>query len=84
MSDVFVYLIDGFPAGIHEAVMPGADDDYSVYIDRGLSDRERLAAYEHALKHCYGDFERSSVQVIEYENHNDEKRPLHDRHQSRP
>lgn len=69
MSDVFIYLVDGFPAGIHEAVMPGADDDYSVYIDRSLSDRGRLAAYEHALKHCLGDFERSNVQEIEIDAH---------------
>lgn len=68
MSDVFVYEVD-FPRGIREAVTPGPEDDYTIYIDRKLSDEQKLEAYRHALKHCNGDFDRLDVQEIEAEAH---------------
>ena len=83
MSDVYVYQVE-LPPGINEAVTPGADDSYTIYIDARLSDREKLEAYYHALRHCeHGDFEREDAQVIEYENHQDEK-GLYHRHKHRP
>ena len=77
MSEVYVYEID-LPNGINEAVTPGADDSYTIYIDARLSDREKLEAYYHALRHCdRGDFGKEDVQVIEHENHQDEIREIH-------
>ena len=65
MSDVYVYYVDDFPRGIHEAIMPGAEDDYSVYLDRNMSEKKRLEAYYHAVGHSEGDFEKEDVQEIE-------------------
>lgn len=77
MSEVYVYEVD-LPNGINEAVTPGADDSYTIYIDARLSDREKLEAYYHALRHCeHGDFGKEDVQVIEHENHQDEIREIH-------
>ena len=81
MSDVYVYEIN-LPNGINEAVTPGYEDDYTIYIDAGLSYQKKLDAYRHALRHCSGDFERADVEEIEYENHQNET-GLHDRHRNR-
>lgn len=69
MSNVYVYEVD-LPRGVNEAVTPGAEDDYTIYIDAGLSDARKLMAYYHALKHCTGDFDRINVQEIELNAHN--------------
>ena len=68
MEDVYVYEID-LPKGIREMVTPTADNSYTVYIDRKLSDAGKMKAYRHALRHCCGDFERSNVQEIENNAH---------------
>lgn len=68
MEDVYVYEID-LPKGIREMVAPTADNSYTVYIDRKLSDNGKMKAYQHALLHCYGDFERDDVQDIENDAH---------------
>ena len=68
MEDVYVYLVN-LPDGIHEMVASGVDG-YTIYIDEKLSDVGRMKAYEHALRHIKnGDFEKESVQEIEYEAH---------------
>lgn len=69
MSDYFVYMVP-FPDGIREAVTPGFENDYTIYINERLSDEEKLKAYWHALHHCTnGDFERENVQDIEAKAH---------------
>lgn len=68
MNDVYVYLVS-LPAGIHEMVASGVDG-YTVYIDEKLSEPGRLEAYRHALRHIINnDFEKESVQEIEFEAH---------------
>lgn len=58
-------LID-FPNRGKEMVIPNEDDSYTVLINARLSDVERMAAYEHAMKHIVGnDFEKDEVQIIE-------------------
>jgi len=69
MPDVHVYLID-LPNDVHEMVTPDTEDaDYTIYINRRLSDHKRLEAYSHAVRHCKKDFERSNVQEVEAEAH---------------
>ena len=68
MEDVYVYEVD-LPKGIKEMVSLAADNSYTVYINRRLSDDRKLRAYLHALRHCCGDFERSDVQDIETDAH---------------
>lgn len=51
-------------------VTPDTEDaDYTIYINRRLSDHKRLEAYSHAVRHCEKDFERSNVQEVEAEAH---------------
>lgn len=64
MEDIYVYEVD-LPRGINEMVSPAADNSYTIYIDRRLSDDGKMKAYRHALRHCMGDFEKSDVQEIE-------------------
>lgn len=67
-DDVFIYLID-LPAKINEAVTPCLDG-YTIYINRNLSKDSQLKAYLHALHHIMNkDFERSDIQQIESEAH---------------
>lgn len=68
--DVYVYEID-LPMSVHEMVTPDtADDGYTVYINRRLSDNKKFEAYHHALRHCIScDFERADVQQVEVSAH---------------
>lgn len=68
MESVYVYEVK-LPKGIREMVSPDAEDGYTIYIDRRLSDPDKLKAYRHALRHCRGDFSRASVQDIEKDAH---------------
>jgi hypothetical protein len=68
VEDVYVYEVD-LPRGINEMVSPAADNSYTIYIDRRLSDAGKMKAYRHALRHCMGDFEKSNVQEIEDDAH---------------
>lgn len=69
MSDYFVYMVP-FPDGIREAVTPGYENDYTIYINENLPDEEKLKAYRHALHHCINnDFEKDNVQEIEEKAH---------------
>lgn len=69
MSDYYVYVVP-FPDGIREAVTPGFENDYTIYLNEKLSDEEKLKAYRHALNHCINnDFEREDVQEIEEQAH---------------
>ena len=69
MADVYTYLVP-LPSGVKEMVTPCADGNYTVYINDGISSDERLAAYDHAMKHINGeDFEKIDVQAIESESH---------------
>ena len=69
MSDYFVYMVP-FPDGIREAVTPGFENDYTIYLNEKLTDEEKLKAYRHAVNHCInGDFEKDNVQEIEAKAH---------------
>ena len=62
-------LID-FPNKGKEMVIPNEDGSYTILINAKLSDAERMAAYEHAMKHIVGnDFEKDEVQKIEAKIH---------------
>jgi len=41
LSDYFVYMVP-FPDGIREAVTPGYENDYTIYINEKLPDEEKL------------------------------------------
>ena len=67
--DVNVYLIN-FPVPGRELVTENEDGSYTILINARLSDKGRLQAYEHALRHIEaGDFEGGSVQEIEARAH---------------
>lgn len=67
-EEIFVYHIP-LPDGIHEMVLP-CPDGYTVYIDEGLTYEERIREYLHAKNHIRSrDFEKSDVQEIEAESH---------------
>ena len=68
MESVYVYEVK-LPKGIKEMVSPDAEDGYTIYINRRLSDPDKMKAYRHALRHCIRDFERSDVQEIESDAH---------------
>ena len=69
MADVYTYLVP-LPSGVREMVTPCADGDYTVYINDGISSDERMAAYDHAMKHINGeDCEKCDVQDIESDAH---------------
>lgn len=68
MESVYVYEVK-LPKGIKEMVSPDAEDGYTIYINRRLSDPDKMKAYRHALRHCMRDFERSDVQEIENDAH---------------
>ena len=71
MANIFVYFVL-LPKGINEAVVSGVDQ-FTVYINRNLSESKRLEAYNHAMKHIeMGHFDidcDKDVQRVEYEAH---------------
>lgn len=72
MSDYYVYMVP-FPDGIREAVTPGYENDYTIYINENLPDEEKLKAYRHAVNHCIrNDFAKENVQEIEANAHKKE------------
>jgi hypothetical protein len=72
MSDVYVYQVK-LPKGINEMVIPGIENDYTVYIDIDLPPDKQMAAYRHAIKHCErNDFGKDNVQEIETDAHKEE------------
>ncbi|MBR2999559.1 MAG: hypothetical protein IKF39_01050 [Oscillospiraceae bacterium] len=69
MIDLYVYQVK-LPAGINEMVTPGAEDDYTIYINSELPPQKKLDAYRHAVNHCKrNDFGGYDVQIIEKEAH---------------
>lgn len=47
-------------------VIKNEDGSYTILINARLSDRGRIEAYKHALKHIINDdFEKENVQMIE-------------------
>lgn len=58
--------------GIPGSVWKNADDSYTIFIDARLNEVERQKVFLHEMKHIYkNDFERESVQKIEFDAHND-------------
>ena len=69
MSDVFIYQID-MPQDMGEAISPGWEDDYTIYVNRNHSYHKRLESIDHAFGHMRGeDFGKDDVQRIETEAH---------------
>ena len=67
-DDVYVYLAK-MPNRIRGVVTP-CIDGYTIYINDRLDRESMLRTYEHEMRHIKnGDFERSDVQIIEYEAH---------------
>lgn len=68
-DDIFIYVVD-MPISVHEAVLP-CFCGYTVYINSKLSYRERVKAYNHAMKHIENnDFEcEEDIQTIEARAH---------------
>jgi len=68
MGNVFVYIID-LPPNVSEMVVP-CFDGYTVYLDAKLSQRGKIEAYRHALRHIErDDWNNTDVQHIERKNH---------------
>lgn len=66
MTPVVNCNIINFPNGGNEMVVKNEDGSYTILINAKLSDRGRIEAYEHALKHIENeDFEKMNVQEIE-------------------
>lgn len=73
MSNIYVYQLD-LPPTVREMVTPGADDDFTVYINSRLSDSAKAHALAHAVNHCKNeDFNKENVQEIELEAHRRER-----------
>ena len=71
MEDVYVYPAD-LPPKIKAFSTPCLDG-FTVYINSNLTKFDQMEAYEHELKHIEnGDFEKHSVQAVEYAAHNKE------------
>ncbi len=69
MSDYYVYRMK-LPNGINEMVTPGAENDYTIYINSALPYDKQIAAYRHAIRHCErNDFGRNDVGEIESDAH---------------
>lgn len=71
MADHYTYLVPLKKRfGIDEAVTPGSDDSYTIYIDNTLDEAHRMEAYNHAIRHIENcDFEKPDVQKIESSAH---------------
>lgn len=68
--DVNVVLIDFKDIKGNEMVTPNSDGSYTILINARLSYGSQLKAYEHAMRHIHNnDFEKASVQAIEYVAH---------------
>lgn len=73
MVDTYVYLID-LPDGVRGCTVPGANNDFTIYIDKRLSDEQQLKTYQHELRHILeGDFEKADVVEIEAGTHKKEE-----------
>lgn len=70
MADVNVVLLDFKTSKGNEMISANEDGTYTILINSRLSYAGQLKAYEHAIKHIQqNDFEKNSVQKIEYEAH---------------
>lgn len=62
--------IINFPNCGNEMVIKNEDGSYTVLINSKLSDKGRVIAYQHALRHIEeDDFNKYDVQEIEYDAH---------------
>ena len=69
-KDVNVALLN-MPTTTAETVTENSDGSFTIFINSRLSYERQLKAYAHAIKHIEsGDFEKHSVQSIEYQTHN--------------
>lgn len=68
-TSIFIYCID-LPPHIHEMVVPGMENDFTIYLDIKQDQNQRIKSFIHAMKHIdRGDFDEDNVQTIEINNH---------------
>ena len=68
MDDLHIYRLK-LPKGINEMTVPD-DDGYTIYIDSELTANDARKSLYHAMSHIIcNDFEKTTVNEIEFENH---------------
>ena len=83
IDNVYVYVIP-LPPQIDEMVVP-CSDGYTVYISIDLDEAARMEAYNHALGHIRrNDWQKVSVQAIEYEAHQPAAEPPREAEKPKP
>lgn len=72
---IYTYTVP-LPDDVNEAVLPGKDDSYTVYLSDKLNLEGRRCALIHAFHHIvHGDFEDISADTLERRAH-EERRKL--------
>lgn len=70
--DINICLVD-FPCPGEEMIIPNEDTSYTILINSRLSHESQMRAYYHAIRHLQNsDFEKSDVQEIEYDAHQED------------
>ena len=68
--DVFVKVIDFPTTKVSETVTENEDGSYTIFLNAKMDNTKMRQAYAHALGHITeNDFEKTNVQMIEYEAH---------------
>lgn len=70
LPDINVVLMDN-PFGIKGSVNKNEDGSYTVIINAKLNVEQQREVYKHEVEHIKnGDFDKSDVDIIEYDAHN--------------
>ena len=70
---IYTYTVP-LPDDVHEAVLPGKDDSYTVYLSDTLDLEGKRCALLHAVNHkVHGDFENISVDALERRAHEERR-----------
>lgn len=70
---IYTYTVP-LPDDVNEAVLPGRDDSYTVYLSDALDLEGKRNALIHAFHHIvHGDFEDISVDALERKAHKERR-----------
>ena len=70
---IYTYTVP-FPDGVQEAVLPGRDDSYTIYLSESLDENGRKRALIHAFIHIvHNDFDDIRIDAVENRTCNLEK-----------
>ena len=70
---IYTYTVP-LPNDVNEAVLPGRDDSYTVYLSDTLDLEGKRSALIHAFHHIvHGDFEDISVDALEKRTHEERR-----------